>query len=99
MPQGGVAVVEQRICSGGTTGRGVLGLGAATAEWGGADGATGVFKGRSQGSRVRLGKGIPGGFAGDLGGPFRGEDDPARRARWSVGAGVGALLRLTGGGH
>ena len=31
--------------------------------------------------RARLGKGIPGGFAGDLGGPSRGEDDPARRAR------------------
>ena len=28
-----------------------------------------------------MGKGIPGGFAGDLGGPSRGEDDPARRAR------------------
>ena len=31
--------------------------------------------------RARLGKETPGGFAGDLGGPSRGEDDPARRAR------------------
>ena len=28
-----------------------------------------------------MGKGIPGGFAGDLGEPSRGDDDPARRAR------------------
>ena len=40
-----------------------------------------MFKWRSRGSRARLGKGIPGGFAGDLGDPFRGEDDPAMRAR------------------
>jgi hypothetical protein len=33
MPQGGVAVAGQRLCSGGSTGRGVLGLGAALA-WG-----------------------------------------------------------------
>ena len=33
MPQGGVAAAEQRLCSGGTTGRGVLALGAALA-WG-----------------------------------------------------------------
>ena len=33
MPQGGVAAAEQRLCSGGTTGRGVLGLGAAIV-WG-----------------------------------------------------------------
>jgi hypothetical protein len=38
-------------------------------------------KGKSRGSRARLGKGIPGGFAGDLGEPSRGDDDPARRAR------------------
>ena len=31
--------------------------------------------------RARLGKEIPGGFAGDLGGSPSGEDDPARRAR------------------
>jgi len=29
MPQGGVATAEQQLCSGGTTGRGVLVLGAA----------------------------------------------------------------------
>ena len=68
--------------------RSELGLVAATAEWGGAGGATGVLKGRSRGSRARLGKGIPGGFAGDLGGPFRGEDDPARRARLVSETGV-----------
>ena len=33
MPQGGMAGAEQRLCSGGTTGRGVLGLGAAIV-WG-----------------------------------------------------------------
>ena len=38
MPQGGVAAAEQRLCSGGTTGCGVLGLGMAAA-WG--DGALG----------------------------------------------------------
>ena len=31
---------------------------------------------------------IPGGFAGDLGGPFRGEDDPARRAQLVSETGV-----------
>ena len=45
------------------------------------EGSRGEFKGRSRGSRARLVKGIPGGFAGDLGGPSRGEDDPARQAR------------------
>ena len=42
-----------------------------------------MLKGRSRGSRARLGKGILGGFTRDLGGPSCGEDDPARRA-WLV---------------
>ena len=36
MPQGGLAAVEQRLCSGGAMGCGVLGLGAATCGWMGA---------------------------------------------------------------
>ena len=48
----------------------------------GEPGRTGVvFKGRSRDRGRGWGKGIPGGFAGDLGGPSRGEDDPTRRAR------------------
>ena len=78
----GVGAAAQR--SGGTAG-----LGARLArflEWrrrwiGCREGSRGEFKGRSRGSRARLGKGMPGGFAGDLGGPSRGEDDPAKRAR------------------
>ena len=40
-----------------------------------------MFIGRSRGSQAWLGKGIPGGFAGDLSGPSCRKDDPARRAR------------------
>ena len=45
MPQGGVAAAEQRLCSGGTTGHGVLRLGMAAAWGDGAHGeGQGVFK-------------------------------------------------------
>ena len=64
MPQGGVAVAGQRLCSGGSTGRGVLGLGAALA-WGMRyRGARAVLIGRRSVLGVRA---RDGNLAGDLG--------------------------------
>ena len=67
MPQGGMAGAEQRLCSGGTTGRGVLGLGAAIVWGDGIPGATRVVKR---------------GRAGDLGGRASKESSPEISARW-----------------
>ena len=47
MPQGGMAAVEQRLCSGGAMGCGVLGLGAATFGWRGAGKPWGANKGQA----------------------------------------------------
>jgi len=67
-PSGGEAGRCARVAGGARSGRGAGRVAA-------------LVKGKSRGSRARLGKGIPGGFAGDLGEPSRGDDDPARRAR------------------
>ena len=61
-----MAGVEQSLCASGTMGRRGLRLRGAVG-WVRSGGTGVVFKGRSRGSRARLGKGIPGGFAGELG--------------------------------
>jgi len=64
MPQGGVAAAEQRLCSGGTTGRGVLGLGAAIVWRMRCGGPRAVLIGRRSVLGVRA---WDGNLAGDLG--------------------------------
>ena len=81
MLRNGRTTVTQRLHATELCRRGGVGFEAALELGDRRRGRGGEFKGRSRGSRARLGKGIPGGFAGDLGGPSRGEDDPARRAR------------------
>ena len=72
MPQGGVAAAEQRLCSGGTTGRGVLGLGAAIVWRMRCGGPRAVLIGRRSVLGVRAQDGSPALFpAGYLGGALR----------------------------
>ena len=64
MPQGGVAAAEQRLCSCGTTGRGVLGLGAAIVWRMRCGGPRAILIGRRSVLGVRA---WDGNLAGDLG--------------------------------
>ena len=67
MLRNGRTTVAQRLCAAELCRRGGVGFEAALELGDRRRGRRGEFKGRSRGSRARLGKGIPGGFAGDLG--------------------------------